>query len=150
MRKAKAKPKKQKQKRGYGRGRTVVVSVRFDPQAYADLKAEADARGVNISEVVHRRLSIYETFRDAPADYDRGWMSAENMAVQRDLRTPVSAAEFEAERDEEWQQHMREDTEKDLVDLGYTRIEGPGGALWAEPGASIPASIVKAIQERKP
>jgi hypothetical protein len=31
----------------------------------------------------------------------------------------------------------------------YTRIAGPDGALWAEPAASVQASIVKGLKDRK-
>jgi hypothetical protein len=39
-----------------------VVSVRFHPRILADIKAEADARGVTVTDVVNARWLEYEMF----------------------------------------------------------------------------------------
>ena len=104
-----------------------VVSVRFDPRIFADLKAEASARGVTVTDVVHLWLVSYLRQNE-----DRAWSQG-----RADARMP----------DDVWLEAQRKDLEASLRAWGYTRIVGPGGVLWAEPDANMPASIVKIIQE---
>jgi hypothetical protein len=120
-----------------------VVSVRFDPPIFAQIKAEADARGVTITDEVSRRLLRYEILRqgDDPSGAT-GALAVQEAGDGASLTVSVENAA--------WLGVMRRDLEGDLRNLGYTRIDGPGGALWAEPGANIPASIVKTIQEANP
>jgi hypothetical protein len=130
-----------------------VVSVRFDPKIFADIKAEANARRVTVTDVVHRRLVSYQALKWGMVDGTEKWLTpeerAEIAAANRELRIPVSDRVLEEERGSAWQKEMRRDVEADLKSLGYTRIVGPGGALWAEPDALIPASIIKALEGRK-
>ncbi|MGY8663131.1 hypothetical protein Q3C01_12275 [Bradyrhizobium sp. UFLA05-109] len=114
-------PKRRRPPKGGYKPERPVVSVRFEKIIFASLKAEADARGVTISDVIHQHMeSIWRPLFDG------------------------------SHRDAAWKQltdQSRRNVEAGLRELGYTRIVGPGGTLWAEPGANIPASIVKTIQE---
>jgi hypothetical protein len=136
------KPRKRKPPtRGYKPERP-VVSVRFHPRILADIKAEADARGLTVTDVINQRWLEYEMLRS-----NEDVMSVANASLQRQSLTSLTSTVFKETRHEEWQQVLRKNVEATLRSIGYTRIAGPGGALWAEPDATVPASIVKALTE---
>jgi hypothetical protein len=144
-------PKRRKPpKRGYKPERP-VVSVRFDPIIFADLKAEADALNATITDVVHRRLRVYEEFLSKAKGNEEWSVQRDRIATALIHRQALIGHGFDPQSDRAaaWQQIERREVEADLRRLGFTRIDSPGGVLWAEPGASVPASIVKAIQEPK-
>jgi hypothetical protein len=74
-------------------------------------------------------------------------MSVANASLQRKSLNSLTSTVLKEARHEDWQQILRTNIEATLRSLGYTRIASPGGALWAEPDATVPASIVKALQE---
>ncbi|UQD70499.1 hypothetical protein JEY40_31750 [Bradyrhizobium japonicum] len=127
-------------KRGYKPERP-VVSLRFDPEIYAHLRAEADASGVTFTDVVYRRLLQSQT-QQMHAEYKASLI--DEVELDQELH---AHPELHGDREAAWRQVQRRSLEADLRANGYTRITSPGGALWAEPGASIPASIVKTIQK---
>jgi hypothetical protein len=88
-----------------------VLSVRVDPNVFANISAEAKALNVSVTEVVYRRLLRYEAYK-----WTFGGTDAPN---EPDIDVQLTALETALEM------------------LGYTRIDGPGGAVWAEPGAKI-------------
>jgi hypothetical protein len=125
-----------------------VVSVRFDPTIFADLKAEANALGVTITDVVHRRLRGYEEWlRRAKGDEE--WLTPRERITRALVDQSLIQQGFDPQglREAAWQQIEQKSVEADLRRLGFTRIDSPGGGLWAEPGANIPSSIVKTLQE---
>jgi len=139
-------PKRRKPpKLGYKPARP-VVSVRFDPTIFADLKAEADSRGVTITDVVHRRLRGYEEFL-SKAKGNEEWSAQRDRIA--DALMHQQGFDAQSGRAAAWQQIERREVESDLRRLGFTQIDSAGGVLCAEPGTSVPASIVKAIQEPK-
>jgi hypothetical protein len=138
----KTKPPKRKPPKGGYKPERPVVSVRFHPRILADIKAEADARGVTVTDVVNARWLEYEFLRS-----NKDVMSVANASLQRKSLTSLTSTVLKETRHEEWQQILRTNIEATLRSLGYTRIDGPGGALWAEPDATVPASIVKALTE---
>jgi hypothetical protein len=143
-----------------------VISVRFDPKMYEDLKAEADGTGISVTQVVHRRLTAdfmkhrlpelaQRLLAEFKADFDQskhGRLPADfmkHLTPQLIERVLAGVEADQSKHGAEWQQERRRDVEASLRSLGYTRIVTPGGALWAEPDASIPASIVKVLTEPK-
>ena len=143
MAKAK-KPKQRRPPKGGYKPERPVVSVRFHPRILADIKAEADARGLTVTDVINKRWLQYEYLISDP-----DLMAAMNAKMQRQSLSSISSTVLNESRKEEWQQILRTNIEASLRSLGYTRITGPGGALWAEPGTTVPASIVKALAEPK-
>jgi hypothetical protein len=121
-----------------------VVSVRFHPRILADIRAEADARGLTVTDVINKRWLQYEYLISDP-----DLMAAMNAKMQRQSLQSISPALLDESRDDEWQQMLRTNVEATLRSLGYTRIIGPTGGLWAEPGTTVPASIVRVLAEPK-
>lgn len=136
-------PKKRKAPKRGRKPVRPIVSVRLDPRILADVKAEADARGVTLTAVIERRMLAHDRLI-------RDRMVHEHSRFDENAKVPVLDENlFQGDRLAAWKQIERKDGEAELRRLGYTRIAGPHGALWAEPDALIPASIVKAIQEPK-
>jgi hypothetical protein len=144
MAKAKKKPQQRRPPKGGYKPERPVVSVRFHPRILADIRAEADARGLTVTDVINRRWMEYEFMIS-----DEELMAAMNAKRQRQALDTFKPAALKESRDDEWQQMLRTNIEATLRSLGYTRITGPTGALWAEPGTTVPASIVRALTEPK-
>jgi hypothetical protein len=143
------------EKRGYKLARP-VLSVRVPQIVFDDISAEANAQNISLTDVVYRRLLAYQRFEQIDwgtfGERLKAHVEAHPELIDRikdEWAKTKASPEFQGDRDAAWQQIERRDIEADLRKLGYTRLAGPGGALWAEPGASIPASIVKALTEPK-
>jgi hypothetical protein len=128
--------RKKPSKRAYKPERP-VVSVRIPQIIFEDISAEAKAQNVNLTDVIYRRLLAYQRYEEIKDEASFWQMIETNTKARPDARGAA------------WRQIVRRELEIGLERLGYTRIDGPGGALWAEPDASIPASIVKALKDRK-
>jgi putative NADH-flavin reductase len=134
-------------KRGYKPTRP-IVSLRLDPRIYADVKAEADARGLTLTDVIQQRLLRFEMLHDLQN------ISAINNAAEDAAEIDAelqSHPELKGDREAAWRQLEKRGLEAGLEMSGYTRlvISGGGGVLWADPEARVPASIVKVLTEPK-
>ena len=123
-----------------------VVSVRFDPAIFADIKAEADAYGVTITDIIHRRLVGCEAHRMEIENESVDLAKEDAQEIDRELE---AHPELAGDRKAAWRQLERKGLEIELRELGYTCIAAPGGTLWAEPDATIPVSIIKTLMEPK-
>ena len=110
--------------------------------------------------MVYRRLLAYQRYEEIKDEGAFREMVKAHIEAHPELKDEgtfwrmvgaktKASPRFQGDRDAAWKQIERRDIEADLKRLGYTRITGPGGVVWAEPDASIPASIVKALKDRK-
>jgi hypothetical protein len=142
---AKAKKAPRKRKSEYAPPRP-VLSVRMDEFAFEDISREAAARNTTVTDEVYRRLLVYQATKLHRAQLPAG---------EKGVQTEEEVRQAEAMR-----------FEAALERRGYTRISGPGGTVWAEPGvknvnvptgadleatitAAVERAVAKALKDRK-
>ena len=140
---AKAKKAPRKRKAEYAPTRP-VLSVRVDEKVFEDISRAAADNNITLTAETYRRLITYQSIMNAEKEVrvnendvfeDISRAAADrNITVTAEIYRRLITHQLVMNSEEEVRKAEVEGFETALERRGYTRISGPGGTVWAEPG----------------